>query len=149
MYIKNSARAIIINNKNQILCLKMKGQDESFYTFPGGGQEPGESLVEALYRVCKEELGVEIVIHDLGFVMDYIGKSGKDPNQHLVFFMFFCTLKDGSEPSLGSNPDEIQAGWEWLDLSRIDEYNIRPKIMPKMIHANRDEIDPVYLGSVE
>ena len=33
-----------------------------YYTFPGGGQEPGESLEEGTIREIKEEFGIEVKI---------------------------------------------------------------------------------------
>lgn len=42
---------------------------------PGGGQEPGETLKEAVIRECREEIGVKVEVNELLFVSEYIGKT--------------------------------------------------------------------------
>jgi hypothetical protein len=47
--IRNSSKAVIIQN-HQVLLTKNKDDWGYFYLFPGGGQEAGETLIEAVYR---------------------------------------------------------------------------------------------------
>jgi 8-oxo-dGTP diphosphatase len=46
MHIRNSAKAIIIQNGKVLLTINL-GKDGYFYMFPGGGQEHGETLHQA------------------------------------------------------------------------------------------------------
>ena len=72
--IRNSAKAIIIEG-NKLLAIKLVDEEGYWYCLPGGGQEPGEALHDALRRECREEIDAEIEIGDLRFVRDYIGKN--------------------------------------------------------------------------
>jgi len=54
---RHTVRGVILKNK-QILLVTGHGAD--FYWTPGGGVEPGETIVETLHREIKEELGVLI-----------------------------------------------------------------------------------------
>jgi ADP-ribose pyrophosphatase YjhB (NUDIX family) len=51
MYIRNSAKAIIISG-DKILLTKNQDNEGYFYLFPGGGQEHGETIHNALLGVA-------------------------------------------------------------------------------------------------
>ena len=57
--------AVILNAKNQILIAQRnpeKGMLAGLWEFPGGKQEPGETLEACLQREIREELGVAVVV---------------------------------------------------------------------------------------
>ncbi|MCZ4151587.1 NUDIX hydrolase, partial [Escherichia coli] len=49
--IRNSAKAVIIQN-GRLLVIKLEDQYGTAYVFPGGGQEKGEELKDAVAREC-------------------------------------------------------------------------------------------------
>ena len=51
--------AVIINNKGELLVQYNTAVEG--YHLPGGHVKSGEKLTEALYRECKEELGIELI----------------------------------------------------------------------------------------
>lgn len=62
-----SAHAVIVDDDERILLLEpsyLRGR----WALPGGNVEPGESVLEAVVRECREELGVEPVIDRLAGV---------------------------------------------------------------------------------
>jgi ADP-ribose pyrophosphatase YjhB (NUDIX family) len=65
--------------------LLTKNQDDEgyFYLFPGGGQEHGETIHDALIRECIEEVGEEVEIGELLHVREYIGKNHE--HSHSIF----------------------------------------------------------------
>lgn len=68
--LRKSARAVVLNNKNQI-ALQLISRD-GYYKLPGGGIEPGESIKEGLRREILEEVGCEIdILNELGFIIEY------------------------------------------------------------------------------
>lgn len=52
----------IIFEDDAIILLKRVTKERTFWVFPGGQIEPGETKAEALVRECKEELGIEVKI---------------------------------------------------------------------------------------
>lgn len=57
--VRNSGKAIIIQGAS-LLVIVHRDEEGTWYSLPGGGQEPGETLPEALQRECHEELGVSV-----------------------------------------------------------------------------------------
>ena len=53
--IRNSVRCLLINQNQEICLLYSRARD--YYTIPGGGIEPGESLLQTLNRETLEETG--------------------------------------------------------------------------------------------
>ena len=63
------------------------GEFKGWWEFPGGKTEAGESLVDALKREIREELGAEI---EVGELMDIV--EWDYPNFHLTMHCFVCSL---------------------------------------------------------
>ncbi|KOR87645.1 NUDIX domain-containing protein [Paenibacillus solani] len=132
--IRNSAKAIIVRD-HQVLLTKNVDHLGDFYLFPGGGQEKGETLVQALVRECQEEIGREVEVLDLRHVREYIGANHEfaewDSDIHQVEFYFECRLVGESDLFQGHNPDEYQVGVEWVDLSALDQIRLYPHSLAK------------------
>ena len=147
--IRNSAKAVIIQD-DKLLCTRNEDQWGFFYLLPGGGQDPGETLMEALRRECREEIGAEITIRDLRYIREYIGKNHQfaewDAELHQVEFMFLCDLKPESPVRNGANPDNWQVGVEWLPLDKLKEYRIYPSVLATFLGPGGQVNGPVYLG---
>jgi 8-oxo-dGTP diphosphatase len=155
MKIRNSAKAIILDHNREVLLLT-KNEDEEgyFYLCPGGGQEHGETLHEALKRECIEEAGYDVEIGELLYIREYIGKNHEystlDHHVHQVEFYFVCDLKDADntykEPT---NPDSHQVGIEWVDINKLKDYRLYPNEIKKdIVRYFKKEKSPVYLGDV-
>lgn len=61
---RERVRAIIIK-QGSILLIKRVFPDRTYWVFPGGGVEEGETVTEALERECLEELGITIKVQEL------------------------------------------------------------------------------------
>jgi 8-oxo-dGTP pyrophosphatase MutT (NUDIX family) len=149
--VRTSAKALIIQ-RGQLLLNLHRDALGPWYTLPGGGQQPGETLVEAVQRECQEEAGVQVRVGRLRFIREYIGKNHEfkatDGDSHQVEFMFECSLLDGSSPVLGANPDKRQEGVAWLPLNQLSTTRLYPAILAQLLDENRSLQGPVYLGDV-
>ncbi len=154
MTIRNSAKAIIISGEGKILLTKNQDNEGYFYLFPGGGQEHGETIPQALVRECVEEIGQEVAMGELLHIRDYIGKNHEhasfDFDVHQVEYYFLCNLIDDRDHTkIPTNPDSHQVGVEWLPIHDLLQYRIYPKELRKCIiqHVNNQK-SPIYLGDV-
>ncbi|WP_127583569.1 NUDIX domain-containing protein [Paenibacillus koleovorans] len=136
--IRNSAKAVIIRNDQVLLTKNQDDQGYFFYLFPGGGQEPGEQLSDAVKRECLEEIGEQVEVHELLCVREYIGKNHQfadwDSAVHQVEFYFSCTLT-AEEPAFQNitNPDSFQVGVEWVELSQLHAIQVYPRTLASML----------------
>ena len=148
--IRNSAKAIIIQEARVLTIRCVSWKNETFFLLPGGGQDAGESLAEALRRECREEICADVEVGALRLVRDYIGRNHEFADNHekvhQVEFMFKCRIL-GGELKLGSNPDLGQTGIAWLPLASLDESMLFPKVLRKILPSLNDS-GLAYLGDV-
>jgi 8-oxo-dGTP diphosphatase len=129
--IRNSAKAVIVQN-GHILLTKNADDRGVFYLFPGGGQEPGEELKDAVVRECIEETGMPVSVGELLHVREYIGRNHEfadtDSGVHQVEFYFACSVETGGpEPVMnGDLPDSNQIGVEWVPLKALTDVRVYP-----------------------
>lgn len=153
MNIRISAKAIIIDN-DKLLLTKNQDDEGYFYLFPGGGQEHGETLEQAVRRECLEEVGKQVEVGSLVFIREYIGKNHEhasfDYDFHQVEHYFICNIENGqSEKTKPANPDTNQVGLEWLPIDKLLDYRIYPKeLLQQIINYTQNITTPVYLGDI-
>lgn len=91
-------RAVIYKD-GKILAVRhkdRKGKPKNFWAIPGGGLDPGESLVMGVRREIKEELGVDVQPGRLLFIQQF-RSSRTDCDEELEFFF------------LAENPEDFAA----------------------------------------
>jgi 8-oxo-dGTP diphosphatase len=148
--IHNAVRALILRDDHILLLRKNVGDRGERFALPGGAQDPGETLVEALNRECLEEIGTRIVVHDLLHVADFFKSRETDPpsTRHVVEFLFHCSVPATYLPHNGYRPDrqQIEVVWKRLDeLQGIPLY--APALAPRL-QTIRDGGSPAYLGTL-
>ena len=112
-----SVTAAVIVDQGRILLARRPPGDRhaGWWEFPGGKQEPGESLEECLAREIREELGLEIT--DLDFLMavdhDYQTFS-------LTLSAYFC------RPAAGAPVPAAADGLAWVRPERLGDFDLLP-----------------------
>lgn len=89
--VRNAVRAVVWRD-DQLLLQHKKGylDGSERFALPGGGQDSGETLEQALLRECREELGVELQIKGLLHVADFYKLRETIPptRRHQVEFLY-------------------------------------------------------------
>ena len=132
--------------------MRAKDEEGDWYLLPGGGQEPHETLEEALVRECLEEANVHVEIGPLRFIREYFSGNHEfkniDYDAHQIEFMFECKLRTGEVPGIGAVPDKGQNGVAWLELDQLEDHRLYPLAMRKYFKDIRNSSIPVYHGDI-
>lgn len=126
--IRNAVRAVITRNDAVLLQRKVDESGMERYALPGGAQEHGERLTDALQRECEEEIGAQVEVIDLLFVGDYfkVRKTTPPTTRQLLEFLFACKVEPDYEPRNGPRPDKHQVEVLWVPIDELPLYNLVP-----------------------
>ena len=142
--IRNAAKALIVRD-DQMLAVKISDGKEEWYIMPGGGQEAEELLPEAVCREVAEEMGVQVDVQDLVFVVE--GLHGEA--FHRVDLVFLCEYKGRIEDAILQG-DTNQTGYEWLDIKTLNTAPLYPsKLRRQIMNLHAGKKYSVYLGNEE
>ncbi len=151
---RNSIKAVIIRD-GRLLVTVNKDPWGEFLLLPGGGQEFGETMTQALERECREELSCAVIVGDLLGIREYIGAhqefAATDSDIHQVEVMFACELAPGCEPHIGDCADDegdwAQTGVMWVPLGELSQHRIYPAALREWL-PTLPEPKRRYLGDV-
>ncbi len=112
--VRRAARAIVRDGEGNIGILFVSGKN--YHKLPGGGIEAEESVLDALRRECKEELGCEIEIgEEVGEIVEY-------RKMFRLKQASFCYLSrvvgEKGQPSFTEEEQENGFKIEWFSLER-------------------------------
>lgn len=148
--LRNSAKALIIEN-GKVLCTSNLDLLGEFYLLPGGGQNHGETLKNAVIRECLEEIGACVEPGDLYFVREYISANHElaefDDSIHQIEFVFACTLSEPVQYEKSAGIDALQTGVVWLPVAELQNYRFYPRSLIEQIQKFPPKnFSSVYLG---
>ncbi len=138
-----SARCIIVRDGRLLVQLSRRGD---FYRLPGGRVRPDETIIQALKRELREELGISIS-DDIGLV--YIVESfykRRTGLVHEIGFYFLCHHNGDAAPR------EPHIRIEWLDPERLSNENFRPPALANLLRRdieNGFKLCPQYILSID
>lgn len=134
------ARAILINDKNEVCLLKILGDDDfghrDYVETPGGGVKDNEDLKEAVVREIKEETGCDsIVIDEIGYVDDYYNLI----HRHNITYYYLLKVSKFGTPALEETEKYIIKGLIWLDFKQaIKRYENMNKEKLEILVSRRE-----------
>jgi 8-oxo-dGTP pyrophosphatase MutT (NUDIX family) len=147
--VRNAVRALIYRDEQILLLRKHDQLKGERFALPGGSQELGETLQQALARECLEEIGVEVELRDLLHLGDWFKPRSSDPGEllHMVEFLFLCEVPDDYQPHNGHCPDKHQVEVVWMPLQRLPDLPLPPASLPAILAGSAK--GQVYLGPLE
>lgn len=147
--IRNAARALVVRDGRILLLRKFDEAKGERFALPGGAQELGETLHQALERECQEEIGTEIAIHDLVHVADYFKPRDTDPptRRHVVEFLFACDVPAAYRARNGHRPDKHQVEVIWAPRETLAGLALLPRSLAGFLTGAA--ASNVYLGIID
>ena len=142
--IRNAAKALIIKD-DKMLAVKIRDKNEEWYIMPGGGQNSEELLPDAVCREVAEEMGIQVNVKDLVFVIE--GLHGE--KFHRVDLVFLCEYIGEIENTV-LHKDTNQIGYDWLDINTLNHAPLYPsKLRRQIMNLHEGKSYNNYLGNEE
>ena len=130
-------RVIVLDDRDRMLLVKQRHEDNDIWMVPGGGIEDGENAADAAVREVKEEPGLDIEIGTLIWHVEEVSQRGQR------FVNFFLGKVSGGELALGEDPefDEAHQVLREVRFMTREEMKLIPKLYPEFL---RDEFWSVF-----
>lgn len=152
MSIRLAAKALVLHEGKLLLNRCRDRQGRLYYTFPGGGQNPGETLEEAVVREVLEETGLTVRFERFAAFFEEIMEDPAVQAAHPDYFhksFHFCRCAlTGQAPVPPCEMDSSQEASVWVPLEEVAAL----PVFPAPVHGELPRLlsteDPVYLGTV-
>jgi 8-oxo-dGTP pyrophosphatase MutT (NUDIX family) len=122
--------------------LMIRRTDNDLYAIPGGAQEVGETIAQAVVREVREETGITVDVTGLiGVYSDpahVIAFSDGEVRQE--FSLCFRARPIEGEPRTSSESKEVL----WVEPAGLAELNIHPSIRLRIQHGFEHRTEPFY-----
>jgi len=119
--------AIVWKDDRFLLIRRGKPPRQGGWSIPGGRQEAGETVRDAVHREIREEAGIEIDITGVAAVVDLIDRGEQDIKHHYTVIDMLAEWRSG----------EVRAGDDamdtaWVRLEEIGDYDL-PELQIQVI----------------
>lgn len=129
-----AAGVIIHNNK----ILAHRNLNKEHYCIPGGRVEIGENSEETVRREIQEELGKQIEITGYVATIENFFEMNES-KYHEIYFLHEIEFTNEEDKKINYTMNNEEGKeylqYEWLDLDRIEEYNILPKCLKQVLKS--------------
>ena len=129
-----AAGVIIHNNK----ILAHRNLNKGHYCIPGGRVEIGENSEETVKREIQEELRKQIEITGYVATMENFFEMNES-KYHEIYFLHEIEFTNEEDKKINytmhNEEGKEYLQYEWLDLDRIEEYNILPKCLKQVLKS--------------
>jgi len=134
---RRTVRAILVNHRNEIALLHIKGIDQfgdrNHYETPGGGIEDNEKFIDTLKREIKEEVGYSIKnIKNIGQIdIQYNLLNRIDEG-----YFYYAEVDKYIGINLNEDEKILFHDIKWINIKNIDNFYLNSEVenVGKMIH---------------
>jgi 8-oxo-dGTP diphosphatase len=138
----------ILRWQNRILLCRHEKGERSYWLLPGGGVNSGESLVTALHRELREEVGLrdELPVEGPVAIVDSIAPVRSFAQKHVVHIIFAGDLGGRSLEAVTSR-DAAVRGHRLFAVTELEGTVLHPPIQ-RFLARWRPGDPVVYLGAL-
>jgi 8-oxo-dGTP pyrophosphatase MutT (NUDIX family) len=126
---RQAGRAILRDSQGRVLLIHFVLPNMTFWATPGGGVEPGETVLQAAHRELQEELGIAVAlegpVHKAVGIFEFEGALIENTDN------FFAGRWDGVPHLIGATQTESAALTEARWWTREEVEQTREAIFPR------------------
>jgi len=120
------------------------------YALVGGRVQIGENSEDTIKREIKEELGKDIeIIEYLSTIENFF--ETKDSKYHEIMFLYRIEFFNENDKKIEYTLESMEGkdiSYEWLEINKIDEYLLYPKVLKDMLKTNDFPIHKIHSDKV-
>jgi 8-oxo-dGTP diphosphatase len=137
------AGVVIVENGRVALIERVRDL-HTYFVFPGGGVESGESPQQAAVREAYEELGVSVELGDLIFVAY---RNGREQRYYLATIAG-GTFGTGRGTEFMTSGTTVKGTYRpvWVDLTSLTELDVRPRGLSEALASWTGEGELRWIG---
>ncbi len=129
----------IVFKDSKVLFVDM--DDSGFLCLPGGYVELGETTEEACLRELNEEVGKKFKIEKYCGVVENFFRNKFNKDIHEISFYYVLTTDDELATTdfiimENDKGNVIKLNFKWIDLTEIENYDIRPGFLKTILKNN-------------
>ncbi len=138
----------ILRWQGRVLLCRQEKPGKEYWLLPGGGVDAGETLIEALRRELREELGVEADVQFEGpvAIVDSIAPRSQHTRKHVVHIIFAADLSHRSLSDVETR-DAAVKGARLFSSEELADVVVHPPIS-RFVSRWQTGDPAVYLGSL-
>ena len=138
----------VLRWEERILLCRHEKPGKEYWLLPGGGVNSGESLVDALHRELREEVGIddEIPVEGPVALVDSISPKRAFAGKHVVHIIFAGDLSGRSLEAVTSS-DAAVRGHRLFDLGELEDVVLHPPLQ-RFLRRWQPGDPAVYLGAL-
>lgn len=140
--------AVILIENDQVALIERVRDGRTYYLFPGGTVEKGETIEAAAIREAYEELGVHVELQMLAALVRF-----DNDNQYYYHAKINAgQFGAGTGEEFGSAPCSVRGSYRpiWLPRPELPQYDIRPSALAQAVSGGLVTLlhTPIYIDEV-
>ena len=139
--------AVVIVENGRVALIERVRVRHTYFKFPGGRVETGESPQQAAVREAYEELGVSVELRDL---ISVTYRDGREQRFYLASITggTFGTGR-GTEMTTSGTTAKGTYRPVWVDLTILTELDVRPRALSKALASLAGDGEIRWIGEIK
>ncbi len=123
--------AVVLIEDGNVALIRRINERGTYYVFPGGGVEPGETVRDAAIREAHEELGVTVRLGDLLYVVHFV-----DEQHYFAAHTVAGDFGTGNGAEFSSDAEAGSYEPVWLPCADLAQHDVYPACLAELISLN-------------